>query len=113
MGSRENPLLKKPPLLVSSSKAHLLRLVSNCFDKTRSSLISRWQMRRLTLISPTQRWGRQRPKFSPASRLEWLENLKKRPPKKVLLHQQRRRRNLQKRPKQLRRRLTSTWKTQR
>merc|ERR1712222_158703 len=85
MGSRETPLLKKPPLILLlhillPSKAPLLRQVSNWFDKTPSSLISRrWQRRRLTLILPTQRWERQPPKFSPASKLEWLENLQKRP----------------------------------
>merc|ERR1712032_228278 len=117
MGSRETPLLKKPPLILLlhillPSKAPLLRQVSNWFDKTPSSLISRrWQRRRLTLILPTQRWERQPPKFSPASKLEWLENLQKRPQKKVLLPQQRWKK-LQKRQK-LRRRWILTWKTQR
>merc|ERR1712212_184826 len=96
-----------------SSKATFLRPVSNWFDKTplSSYLTSQWQRRRLTLISPTQRWERQPPKFSPASKLEWLENLQKRPQKKVLLPQQRWKK-LQKRQK-LRRRWILTWKTQR
>merc|ERR1712130_71047 len=99
------------PLSVGGSVSSSL-LFGNVFKAFQLIRISRWQRRRLTLISPTQRLERQRPKFSPASKPEWRENLQKRHQKKTppLLLQ---RRKKSKKRRLQRRSLTSTWTTQR
>merc|ERR1711934_349390 len=73
---------------------------------------SRWRRRRLTLISPTQRLERQPPKFSPASKPEWHENLQRRPQKKAPPLPLQRRKKLRRRRRR-RRWLTLTWTTPR